>query len=369
MRIALVLSGLAGGGSERVASTLVRYWSEAGHGVVIVTLDAAHGDAYDLPPEVQRIALDESRISTSYGVAIIRNLRRLKRIRDALYRCDADVIVSFQSRTNVLVLLAASGSGKPVVVSERTDPRFHSIPRTWSVLRGMIYRRAAALVVQTESVRQWGERLTASSRVHVIPNPIGIASISRVGSRARDTKRVVAMGRLVPEKGFDLLIDAFYMCSRPDDDWELHIFGEGPERKALLSQAAGLGIHARMSLPGFAADPATEFARADLFVLSSRYEGFPNVLTEAMACGVPVIAFSCPSGPAEIIRDRIEGILVEAGNAPALASAMRRVMDDESERSRLGAAAQQAVARFSPARVMREWESLIVGLTREQTAR
>jgi GalNAc-alpha-(1->4)-GalNAc-alpha-(1->3)-diNAcBac-PP-undecaprenol alpha-1,4-N-acetyl-D-galactosaminyltransferase len=155
-----------------------------------------------------------------------------------------------------------------------------------------------------------------------------------------------------------LLIAAFANVAPAFPDWRLVIAGDGVERPALEALVADLGLSDRVSLPGVV-DATAHLADADLFVLSSRYEGFPNVLMEAMAAGLPVIAFDCQSGPSEVIRDGVDGLLVPPGDATALAVRMGQLMDDPDTRQRLGAAAPDVVHRFGIERVMGMWEDLV----------
>ena len=145
------------------------------------------------------------------------------------------------------------------------------------------------------------------------------------------------MGRLAPQKGFDLLIDAFSRVAGRHPQWSLQILGEGPDRPALERLIDVKGLAGRVVLAGWEPDPSAVLQQGDLFVLSSRFEGFPNALLEAMACGLPSVSFNCQSGPAEIIRDQIDGILVPPEDVPGLADAIDRALTDEALRRRLAA--------------------------------
>jgi len=173
------------------------------------------------------------------------------------------------------------------------------------------------------------------------------------------------MGRLVEQKGFDILVEAFSRCATKHSDWSLVILGEGPQRTRLEAAAAELGIGDRVHLVGQVREPDTILKGADLFVLSSRYEGFPNALVEAMACELPVVSTDCSSGgPRDIIRDGVDGILVPPRDVEALASAMDRLMADQDGRQRLGKSAAEVVERFSTTRVMKVWDDLLAGIAK-----
>jgi GalNAc-alpha-(1->4)-GalNAc-alpha-(1->3)-diNAcBac-PP-undecaprenol alpha-1,4-N-acetyl-D-galactosaminyltransferase len=135
--------------------------------------------------------------------------------------------------------------------------------------------------------------------------------------------------------------------------------GEGPERPRLEAQIRAAGLEERVRLCGWIPDPASVLRTCDAFVLSSRFEGFPNALLEAMALGLPAISVDCPSGPADIIRHEVDGLLVPFGNVPALAAAIRRLLSDGRLRGQLGAEAVRVVERFSTARYFALWDAVL----------
>jgi len=166
------------------------------------------------------------------------------------------------------------------------------------------------------------------------------------------------MGRLVPQKGFDLLLEAFSRIADRYPEWSVKVLGKGPLQGQLEAQAESLGLKSRVTFAGVVSDPFPILRAADLFVFSSRFEGFGNALAEAMACGLPVISFDCPSGPADIIRDGMDGILVLAENVAGLAGAMDRLMGNAAERERLARRAPEVLARFSLESVLALWEQV-----------
>lgn len=362
MRLALVISSLAMGGAERVIVTMANYWANRGWDIALITLAGVEQDWYPVAPTVRRVGCDLMHDSGHLGAAVHQNIQRLRRLRRAVKEAGPDAVISFGDATNVLAVLATAGLGIPVIISERTDPRRHAIVWAWRKLRTLVYRRATALVVQTEAMRAWGSRMVPAERIHVIPNPVAcpkrgdaVPDIMQVPERT-----ILGMGRLAREKGFDLLVRAFHACAAMHRDWVLVILGEGEERARLEALAADLGIRDRVILPGRIQDPSAFLHAAALFVMPSRYEGFPNALVEAMAAGLPVIAADCDSGPREIIRPGFDGMLVPTGDSRALAAAMQTLIIGPALRHRLGTNAKGITARFGMEKVMAMWEALIL---------
>jgi glycosyltransferase involved in cell wall biosynthesis len=363
MRITLIISSLGPGGAERVMSIMANYWAEHGHNLTLVTLGPPDTDFYALDPRVQRVGLDLMGYSSNFLAAVRNNVLRVRRLRQAIRASQPDVVLSFVDRTNVLVSMSTLGLGRPVIVSEHIDPRQHAVGFIWAGLRRLLYPRAAAVVVLTQGVRPWAEHFVKKETVHVIPNPVQVPAMSLESNGAQEPRgsgrTVAAMGRLNPQKGFDLLLQAFARCAEKHADWSLMILGEGDERPRLEAMASDLGIKDRVTMPGLVKDPLRILRGTDLFVLSSRYEGFPMALVEAMACKLPVISTDCPSGPRDIVRDGVNAILVPPNDVNALAGAMDRLMANQAERQRLGANAVQVIERFSVEKVMNIWDNLL----------
>ncbi len=366
-RLAIVIHSLDGGGAERTAARMASHWAEAGHSVALITLDSADSDRYPLAPQVKRQALDVMGHSSNPIAAIKNNLQRIATLRDAIVSAAPEHVISLTDKTNVLTLAACRKLDLPVIVAERTDPRYHRIGRVWSYLRRRLYPRAAALVVQTASVRDGLRWMASQCPVYVIPNVVEPPQEKPTRSRRPlpfvlpDRRRVLGMGRLTHEKGFDLLIQAFAQTAAQRPQWDLVICGDGPERSRLEKLVAQLDVGERVFLPGWLDDPVAAYHAADLFVLPSRYEGFPNALLEAMAAGLPVISTDCPSGPYEIIRDGYDGLLVRSESAEWLAAAMDRLMRDGAARKLLAEKAPEVLERFSAERYYARWEAVLDG--------
>jgi len=366
-RVTCVISSLRAGGAERVLSRMANYWAERGWPVTMITLEATSSDFYSLHPAVERVGLEVSGVSTSIWHAVRNNLHRIRTLRRAIRASRPEVVIAFMAPTTVDTLLSVRTQGVPVIVSERTDPVRAPLSGIWTVLRRVTYPWAQAVVVQTPDVRRWAEGFLRTSALYVIPNPVSTPlrshaslDVANVVSETDDGRHhVMAMGRLDTVKGFDLLLRAFATCRDRRPDWTLTILGEGKERQRLEALAKQLGVESHVRLPGTVPDPTPILRRADLFVLSSRYEGFPNALLEAMSLGRPVIATECASGPGRIVRDDVDGLVVPSGDTTALAAAMAALMDDEPRRLRLGARAMDVTKRFEIQRIMGIWETVI----------
>lgn len=360
MRIMLVISSLGTGGAERVLSEMANYWVAQGHSITLVTLDSTQSDFYSLSPRIQRFALGLKGDSGSLWRAITSNIKRVLSLRDVFKRSAPQAIISFVDTVNILTILSGIGLGIPLIVSERTDPRHHHLGRQWRSLRRMLYPKASAVVVQTPGVCEWMQNVMPNTRIVTIPNPARIAvSQNKESFVFSSAHNIVAVGRLSHEKGFDILIKAFAHGAKAFPEWNLTIFGDGAARPSLEKLVTQLALGDRISLPGIIKEPMEALSSADIFVLSSRYEGFPNSLVEAMVCGLPVIASDCQSGPRELIDNGFNGILVNPANIREMAKALRSLMLNESLRRTLGMKAREVKSRFDSAIVLGLWEDLL----------
>lgn len=359
MRIALTIGSLGAGGAERVLTHLANHWAANGHKVTIITLAATDSRPFfDMPPSVAVHNTGLVGESKNIMQKVWANIGRVMALRHEITAIRPHVVVSFIDSTNVLVLMATIGLAIPVIISERIDPRYSVAGAAWRLLRRLIYRRAAAVVVQTQDAARYfkGWHLR---RCDVMPNPVFPASRTARYQTREGTKLIISAGRLARQKRFDLLIRAFARLAEEYPEWEVVIVGDGPEREALARLVDSLGLNGRVRLIGTVPDLNEWLSRAELFVLASDFEGFPNVLCEALAAGLPVVATDCPSGPAEIVEEGINGFLVPPDNAIALADRMSDLMRDCALRVRLGQSARSVTEKFSVSVIMGKWDHLL----------
>ena len=359
MRIAFVIPTIGGGGAERVACLLCADWVAQGHSVGMFTFEAPNASrTYVLDDRVVYQALEARNLDRGLLTRIATNFRRLFRLRSAIKNFAPDIIVAFTTEANVVALWATRGLRIPVIISERNQPDRPGVGIASRLARILTYPTATSIVVQTEEIRLWARR-RFSVPIHVIPNPVGPAWQNQL--RRPRKKRLVAAGRLVGQKGFDLLIESFSQIARHHPDWTLYIYGEGPDRPALQRQISLLGLDGRVVLPGFELDFNRVLAEAEIFVLSSRYEGYPNVLVEALAAGCAVVATNCPGATREILGDGHYGLIVANESVGDLATGLNLMLSDETLRRSYARRAPKMVRQLRG--VGELWLGLMAGVT------
>lgn len=362
----IVIHSLRGGGAERVAVDMAAYWQARGCQVCLLTQTDACQDAYPIPAGVERRALGLAAESRGPLTALWGNVRRFLALRRLLRRQRPAVVLGMMTRGSVLSVLAAWGLGCRVIATEHTHPPIQRLPASWQRLRRWTYPRAHAVIALTQGSAQWLDAQVPGVQAQVIPNAVHWPPANEEPRlqpmRPPGRLRLLAVGRLHPIKGFDCLLQAFAQLAAFCPDWDLTILGEGPERVALEALRDALGLQDRVSLPGRVGNMGDWYAAADLYVLSSRAEGLSNTLLEAMASGLPCVAFDCDTGPREIIRDGIDGVLVRQIQDPeALAGHLAALMTDPALRARYADRALDVRDRFSTARIMALWQKIFQG--------
>lgn len=363
MKIATLLPSLAGGGVERVRIDLAREFTARGHDVTFVLMRAKGDLLQEASAEFEVVDLAAPRLRQAF-----RPLRTWLRSR------RPDALLAGIWPMTVLGIAAArfSGINCRVVVSD------HSILSLqyakWGRIQNRFLRASIAIGYPRADARVGVSRGVADDvaalgrlnreTVEVIHNPIKAPSTENVaGTAAADAawsagagKRLLTVGKFKTVKNHVLLLRAFSrLCETTDA--QLMLLGEGAMRAELEQVAAAEGIADRVLMPGFVADPAPYYRSADLFVLSSDFEGFGNVIVEALACGTPVVSTDCPSGPREILEDGKHGVLVPVGDEEALAAAMEQALVMEHDPDALRARARD----FAPDIAASKYLALLEG--------
>ncbi len=364
MHIMIVIHSLRGGGAERVAVDLSAYWQRLGYKVSLVTQMTAETDVYPVPAGVQRYVMGTANASGGGWRGALANWQRVRKLRKLIKKHKPDCVLGMMTTASILAVMATKGLNCRVLATEHTHPPLQNLSESWQKLRRWAYPRAYAVVALTHGTAEWIQTNIPDSKVVVIPNAVNwplkpqepLVPVPNKGDRLR----LLAVGRLHPVKGFDLLIQAFALVAPYFPSWDLVIVGEGDERTALQQQIDKAELNERIHLIGRVGNMADWYQQSDMYVLSSRAEGLSNTLLEAMAAGLPVVAMDCDTGPREIIRDNIDGILVSPPEeAEALAAHLSDLMARPLKRTALARRAIDVKDRFSVPLVMAQWERLL----------
>ena len=370
MRLLIYIHSLENGGAERVVANLANYWASLGWAVTVVTVAPQARDFYVLDAGVGRRCLDLAGQGGGLLAGVVRTARRARALRRVLREVQPAVALSAMHTANVVLALAARGlPGVRTVGSEHNFPPKAPMGVVWETLRRHAYGHLHAVVALTHECAHWLERHSHARRVLVIPNPVvwplsqHAPLVNPATSCAPGRQILLGVGRLSEEKNFTTLIAIFARLAPLHPDWDLVILGEGAQRAALSAQVQAGGLEQRVFLPGSVGNMGDWYAHASLYAMSSHFEGFPNTLVEAMAYGVPAVSFDCDTGPRDIIRHGIDGVLVAPGDVEGMASALDTLMRDSRVRARFAQRAVDARERFSMEKISRMWETIFTPST------
>ncbi len=353
-RVAVVIAGLGAGGAGGVLSIITDRWAKKGREVWVISFDSPQDRVFHkFAPEVHLVRLGISKHGGRFS-RVFTVIRRIYKLRRTISELHPELVVSFLTKINVITLLAVLCTPNRVVISERNNPIAQNVHPVWNmILRNLIWR-ADAIVMQTRASLICLSR-SARIRARVIPNPILLTDVQpNTGAMV-----LAAVGRLTYQKGFDLLLEAFAMVGPRHPNWRLFIWGEGEEADVLEAMIRKMNLGDQVKLCGISHSPEEWVSSASAFVLSSRYEGFGNVLAEAMVGGLSVVAYDCEFGPREIIQNGVNGLLVPAEDVMALASGLNQIMGNSELRTRLGNAARAVAQRYDPDAIVNQWEEVI----------
>ena len=342
-------------------SHLITHFSKQ-HAVTLLTFESEMtASFYSLPASVDYLKTDKlgsHRLQRAWRI-----ISRPRMIRRTVKALAPDAIISFTDTTNITAVLACLGLKVPVIISERIDPSEHRIGWAKELLRAYTYPRARVLVVPSRRVAKYFPA-SLQSKIRVIGNPIPVASVTRASDDGTGRKRVIAVGRYVPQKGFDLLLDAFALIAETYPDWDLAIIGEGPERPRLEAQVRRLQLETRISLKGVVPDIFRELANSHVMACPSRYEGFPNALAEGLATGLPAVGYKGVSGVEDLVINGKTGLLVDLNEGVAgLARALSKLIGDSQFRAAASGAALEHILRWAPDPVFSLWEESLAEAT------
>lgn len=406
--LAFVCDSLGAGGIQRVVSVLSNEWSRRGRKICVVTRRDL--PFFKLDDSVQHVLFREdvaSRLrplpkhAASWRNAFLTDLHKsrlakwwparmvgrglhwlllrlpfkiflaamffhdVRALRGILIRLNVPLVVSMGTELNVVTLVAAKGLGRRVVISERGDATSMRLNWLWGRLTARLYGRADLVTANSRALVQHMSGFVPAAKLAFVPNP---AWVERGRGSDRDDDNptkpmLLSVGRLVPDKAPDVLLEAFALCAPEFPECRLALVGEGVLETPLRAQAERLGIAGKIDWCGLVRDLLPHYNAAQVFVLPSRIEGMPNALLEAMGCGVPVIVSDGTPGLLEVVEHDVTGLVVPVNDAAALAAALRLMLSDATLRRRLGMAGRERVLEYELSRSIATWEAAL-GLAR-----
>lgn len=392
-KLAFVIAHLGPGGAQRVAANAANTLVDRGHEVHIILIHAREL-AYRLDPRivVHGVLAASPEVDSKplmrvqrkipairqhlrgwlwlksiivFAATLVRPIRqahiligRVRSLRGRIKAVDADAILSFLTDTNILTILATRGLNTHTVISERNDPRLQRHrPRT-ELLRRLVYRHANVVTANSRGALSALEPFVPKEKLAFLPNPL-VNTLSS-DTVAFDDPTIITVGRLVEQKGIDVLLAAWSEATKLLGGWRLAVVGDGTLLGELQSLARDLGIAATVDWFGHVANPFPLLKGAKFFVMTSRFEGTPNALLEAMACGLPAVVSNASPGPVELVgSDEAAGLIVPVEDATATAQAIIRLAREESLRQRLAAAARERVREYDMDLAIEVWLKLL----------
>ena len=364
MKIMFVIHSLHCGGAERATTGLANFWAATGEDVSILTNSDRETDFYCVDHRVKRITLmGDLQNAQSLG-GIVANIKRIFTLRKIIKKLKPDVCIGMMTHNAVLVAISRIGLPGKYFGSERVHPPKYPLGVFWEFLRCHAYKTLDCVVVLSTSTAKWLAKNTNVRNIEVIQNavqwplPLSTPIVEPSTKLKSERKIILSVGRFHHQKGFDLLLDAFGGIADEFPDWDLCILGDGPLLEQFQKQKHQLRTKSQIFYPGRVGNLTDWYTRADIFVLPSRFEGFPNALVEAMSYGLPVVSADCLTGPADLIHDDINGVLVAPENVQALQAGLLRTMSSVRLRARLGGNAITVRMDLSIQKVSEKWMNL-----------
>lgn len=348
-RVLFVSGSMRRGGAERVISVLANNLANKGWDVSIVTL-LYDGCGYELDERVSLIDVSESAKNQ-----VLDTPRLIKTVRRIIKKLQPDAVISFMITINVVTWFATRGLKVRFIPSERNDPRVGR-GAILQILSRMVYANSSTTVFQTKRAQSFFSENTIKKSV-IIPNPVNLVNVKE----RKKVPRIVSVGRLELQKNQKLLIDAFAEVHKEFPEYVLHIYGSGSLEDELREHINQLELQKYVELKGNVPDVQEQIADAELFVLSSDFEGTSNALLEAMALGLTCISTDC-AGAADVIMNGESGVIVPVGDKDAMIAAIGHLIMSRGSAMSMGEKARESIAiRYNAETVTQQWIKVIEG--------
>ena len=349
MKLLCVIGTLQAGGAERVLSILSNALVQYNYEVIIVTFDSKE-PFYDLDRKISVVNLELEPYGSSIVSKIIGMYKQVDALKGIVIRENPNILISYITEVNILSIITAKLTNIPIISAEHTN-YIRKKPIFWKVLRRLIYPFSNTLVTLTNFDKN---HYSFVKNKKVLPNPL---NITHNHSSIKREKIILGVGRLIELKGFDRLIEAFHQLK--SYDWKLVIIGEGEQRKNLENLIIQRGLEGRVILEGLVKDVEIYYKKASIYVLSSRIEGYPMGLCEAMGYGCASIAFDILTGPSDIIIQNKNGILVRDNDIHQLVVEIQYLINNPIKREELSKEAQKIKIQLGLEVISKQWIDMI----------
>ena len=379
MKIVYCISGLYNsGGMERILTEKVNYLLENyNYNINIITTDQKSRENFYI--------LNKKANCTDLGINYIDDLKKSffkrvfgyinkqkkheEKLKKIVNELKPDILISlgcedrnflYKLKTKNIRVIREYHFNKKYMLQDKKKNFLYTLKGYYRYIKEklLINEYDEVIVLTEEDKKQWNNK-----KIKVLPN--FISYISEEASSC-ENKKIISVGRLEYQKGYDILIDIWNIVSKKYPDWILEIYGEGPEREKLQNKVNKLGLEKSFLLKGAIKNIQDKYLESSIYVMSSRYEGMPMVLLEAMAYGLPIVSFTCPCGPKDIVKDNEDGFLVEFENIEEMAEKIENLIINEEKRKLFGKNAKKNIQRFSKNEIMEKWNNLFDKLFDEE---
>ncbi|MBT2163200.1 glycosyltransferase family 4 protein [Zobellia barbeyronii] len=353
--IAFIIGTLNSGGAERVVSTLSNEFAKKYRVTIITFVDFE--PFYKLDDKIKVLSCyPKSKKSANAIQGVINNYGLYKKISKFIKEEKIELCIGFLTSSNIMAVLASRANNIPVIISERINPNATKKSFIWDKLRRYVYPKADFIIIQTEIIKSFFSSWVNNSKLIILPNPLSPDLKLPISSDTRSNV-ILNIGRLTDQKGQDVLIKIFSKLNPVN--WQLIIVGEGPKRREYEDLIKDLKMTDKILLVGRQSNISKFYNNSKIFAFSSRFEGFPNALIEAMHMGVPCISTDCPTGPSELITDGENGFLVKMDNPLEMEDKLKQLLYDKQLREKFSLAANSTVLKFSIKNVAGQWDDVI----------
>ncbi|MCD7847906.1 MAG: glycosyltransferase [Oscillospiraceae bacterium] len=348
MKIAFVISSIRGGGAEQALARISSGLAERGHSIYIYLLKRTD-DEYPISDKVKISVYGDSKKFAPIG-----KIKRISNLHRLMKENEIDIVVPFSPIPAEDACFASLGLKTRFINTVRNNPWVYPDSKFGRMRRDFFVKKADFCVFQTEEQKKYFDKYKLNSQI--IYNPVSEEFLS-VNREYRAVRRAVTLGRLESQKNHAMLVNAFALSN--NDNLVLEIYGEGSEKTNLENLIERLGMKEKVLLKGRTNNPIDVLSKADLFILSSDYEGMPNALIEAMATGLPCISTNCPTGPAQLIQTGTNGILVPVNDIDEMKNAINFVALDQLKAQEIGKNARSTISKWcSLENILDSWQDV-----------